>query len=834
MSDYLPLDLSSFCNAPLDLLAGRGTPPSGAVSLRGLPFQVGPADPAASGPRLLAAGAAHAAEPVTLPIGQPAHRVIVLHVLLHSDIADGGPVGQMVAEYRFHLADGTVVAQPVRERFEIAVAGAPWGQLPFVCQPDGQDGKPNREAGPWAGAGNRQTEANQAWPQHFYLWVWQPPDPMQVVESLEVIPHGPAFVIGGVTLGLTDEDPFARDAAVPVIICTTDEVARSGNLDVQVDRGTVTYPFALPAQDPAEFLVDPLSGWGQPQNAAAAPATAQVAATPSATLTVKHGGETLGAVRWGDVTRAGEAADQVVRVRLADTGRNWVHTRVVDADTGETLPCRIHFRTPAGIPYAPHGHHPYAYSNLGSWHNDVGGDLRLGQITYAYIDGTCQGWLPRGEVVVDVARGYEYQPLRTTVTIERGQRELELRLQRTRDLNAERFFSGDTHVHFLSTVGAHLEAAGEGVNVVNLLQSQWGHLFTNTEEFTGEPNVRAGQRTIVYAAQENRQHILGHLTLLGQKQPIMPWCSDGPSESYLGDNLETTLARWADACHAQGGTVVLPHGPNPNGEPAALIATGRADALEFCVHEPYQRREWYRYLNAGYRLPIVGGTDKMTQDVPVGLYRTYVYIPPDEEFTYDAWCRHLRGGNTFVSGGPLLSLTVEGQMPGSTVALPGNGGTVHVRAVATSIFPVRELQLIQQGQVAASVKEPAGARRLELDLELPVTGHTWLAARVADLGDGYTLHHDGWRRGIMAHTSPVYVAVGGDWWLFDAAQAQYMLTLIDGSLQHIRTNSRQFPHDREQVTHAHHHSDHAQWLEEPFHEAAAAIHRRMHALGLAH
>ena len=29
----------------------------------------------------------------------------------------------------------------------------------------------------------------------------------------------------------------------------------------------------------------------------------------------------------------------------------------------------------------------------------------MGQISYAYIDGKCQGWLPRGEVIVDVARG---------------------------------------------------------------------------------------------------------------------------------------------------------------------------------------------------------------------------------------------------------------------------------------------------------------------------------------------------------------------------------------------------------------------------------------------
>ena len=57
-------------------------------------------------------------------------------------------------------------------------------------------------------------------------------------------------------------------------------------------------------------------------------------------------------------------------------------------------------------------------------------------------------------------------------------------------------------------------------------------------------------------------------------------------EAELGGTLETTIADWADAAHAQGGTVVMPHLPNPNGEPAALIATGRADAVEMIRPAP--------------------------------------------------------------------------------------------------------------------------------------------------------------------------------------------------------------------------------------------------------
>src|SRR5205814_3726381 len=98
-------------------------------------------------------------------------------------------------------------------------------------------------------------------------------------------------------------------------------------------------------------------------------------------------------------------------------------------------------------------------------------------------DRRCQDWIPRDEGIGDVARGYEYEPLRTRVETKPGQRELTLHLKRHRHLNQERYFSGHTHVHFLSTQGALTEAAAEDLDVVNLLLSQWGHLFTNTEEF---------------------------------------------------------------------------------------------------------------------------------------------------------------------------------------------------------------------------------------------------------------------------------------------------------------------------------------------------------------
>jgi hypothetical protein len=830
MSDYTPLDLSPLCNAgPADL--GDGPPISpGALTMYGVPFLAGTGDR-----HVVLLGGDVVAEQ-TIPLGVSARSLVFAHRLLESRIPDGDFAGRLCATYVVRYADGEEIELPIRERFEIGIVPAPWGQQALLAKTDTADRLMPRHTGPWGDAGHRQAEVMTPYPETLYLWPWLNPRPDVDIEAVVLRPAGPRLVIAALTLGHLDEPVFNRAGTRPVkiVLPEAEDATSPFAVEVDVDRGAATYPYPLPTSPANAFLDEFFKGWGEPSNTLASPAYVEVAATPSATVEVRNSGDLLGTFRWGDLEHAGELdVGSRLRVTLVDEGRNWVRTTVVDDSTGEPIPCRVHFRSPDGIPFQPHGHHNHVNSDLDSWHMDVGGDLKLGHTPYAYIDGRCEGWLPRGDVLVDVARGYEYEPLRERIVIAPGQQTLELRLHRLTDMRKERYFSGDTHVHFLSTQGAHLEAAGEGLNVVNLLLSQWGHLFTNTEEFTGQASVAPDGETIVYASQENRQHILGHLTLLGLKEPVMPWCSGGAGEAELAGTLETTLSHWADRCHEQGGTVVIPHLPNPNCEPAALIATGRADAVEWLVQDAYMHREYYRYLNMGYRLPLVGGTDKMTSDVPVGIYRTYVHIPDDEPVTYETWCRGLRSGNTFLSGGPLVRLSVDGNPIGSTVTLSGNGGTVEVEADAESVVPFGSLELIVNGEVVAATGGSRLARRLSLRERISVDRHSWIAARCGGIPYFDSIpHHDGWGRKIMAHTSPVYVAVGGEWRMFDPGVAGYLVTLLNGGIDYINERSIQRPAGS--VTHHHGRDDHLAYLAEPFHEAISAIHAKMHEFGIPH
>lgn len=813
MSGYEPIDLSLFGNTPTTDVASEAA--VGLQTFHGLPFEV-----AKSSIVLDARDDA-----VSVPVGRHATHVIVAHRMVESDVLEGGDIGTTVAVYVFHLADGQQVAVPMRERFEIGFLPTWWGGLPFAAFPDNANAMMQRWEGRWELTGGRQTEADQGWPRAWYLWAWVNPSPDVDVELLEIVPKGPRVAIGAMTTSDLAEYPFNRQARRGVLISLAE--GTSEPIDVTVDRGWANYVHPLPDAGADEFLADPLKGFGEPQSRSWKSTFVEIGALPSATVTVRRGDSDVVTANWGELERKGVIDGATARLEIRDPGRNWVRVTVVDDATGEAVPCKVHFRSPDGIPYQPHGHHQQVNSNLGTWHVDVGGDVRLGQVTYAYIDGACEGWLPRGDCIVDIARGYEYEPLRAKVRIDPGQRELTLRLKRWIDMNARGWYSGDTHVHFLSQQGAHAESQGEDLNVVNLLQSQWGALFTNTEEFTGRASVARGGSNIVYVTQENRQHILGHLTLLGLKRPVMPWCTDGPSEAEMGSALEATMSDWADRCHEQGGWVVIPHLPNPNGEPAALIATGRADAVEMLVHGDYNHIEYYRYLNGGYRLPLVGGTDKMTSDVPVGMYRAYVRL--DDEFTYESWCRGMAAGRTFLSGGPMIHFSVDGIQIGDMVSLSGPG-TVEVEAWAESIFPIHTLQIVQRGRVVAATDDPKGARRLELRERVTIDDNTWLAARCG--GPSFTAipHRDGWTRGIFAHTSPVYVACGDEWSMFDEGTARYMLNLVDGCLTYIDTAAPYW--EPGSVTHHHGEDDHIAWLRRPFLEARDAVEKRLAQHGL--
>ena len=328
-------------------------------------------------------------------------------------------------------------------------------------------------------------------------------------------------------------------------------------------------------------------------------------------------------------------------------------------------------------------------------------------------------------------------------------------------------------------------------------------------------------------SQENRQPFFGHMLLLGPPRPVMPWCTDGPPEADLAAWQETTMSDWADRCHEQDGTVVIPHFPLPNGEPATLIATDRADAIEMIVPVAGFHAEYYGYLNAGYRLPLVGGTDKMSlggaRRACIGRTRKF----DDEGFGYEAWCRAVRAAadvpHAAVRSCGSRSTVTRPATPSSSAGRRYRQG----RRAAESIFPVGSLELVLNGEVIAASDEPSGGvARLELRERRPDRRRLWLAVRSG--GPGYfdgPLHRGPWERRIFAHTSPVYVTCGdGEWSRTDPCMGAVHARPDRGGHRAPSVWPR-YPEDR--ITHHHGEVDHGAFLERPFVEALDRVRARL-------
>lgn len=435
------------------------------------------------------------------------------------------------------------------------------------------------------------------------------------------------------------------------------------------------------------------------------------------------------------------------------TAYHTVHVRVNDAATRLPTPVRIRFLTSAGQYLAPFGRvtHPATGDN-----EDVGGNLVLGADRFAYIDGTCEIRLPTEPVTVEVLKGFEYAPVRQTVEVGSGKLTLRLAIGRWTDQRADDWYSGDSRAHFLSPHAALLEGAAEDLAVVNLLA-----LECQSGDRIAVPGILAfsGQYTALEAAGHlvavntlNQHPLLGSLALLHCHRVVYPL--------RFGDRNgldDWSLADWCDQCHRKRGLVVWTNADASREQESGALSEaladavlGKVDTLEATSLQPPIIDLWYRLLNTGIQIPLVGGSGKTSNCQALGGVRTYARMKAGEEFSLRSWIEAVRAGRTVVTNGPLISFTVDEADPGSRIELAAPG-SLQITATATGAWPLDRLEIVANGEVVAEIESAGRAFStiLETELQLPEGG--WIAARC----QGSTPLHD------YAHTSPVYVCTDG-------------------------------------------------------------------------
>ena len=203
------------------------SPTLGRQSLLGLPFLVGQDDGEPDGACFIDLKGGDAPGRCRGQAAPPL-RVVFAHRLLESKLAEGGPLGVDVAEYVFHLADGSVERAAIRERFEIAGLSGRGGLggragMPYLAVPDhGAEPMP-RTSGPWDAMGRRQFEAESGTRRSTTTsGHGRTPAAEQSIDAIEIVPKGPRFLVVGITLGSVDENPLVRTGRRPVKLVLKD------------------------------------------------------------------------------------------------------------------------------------------------------------------------------------------------------------------------------------------------------------------------------------------------------------------------------------------------------------------------------------------------------------------------------------------------------------------------------------------------------------------------------------------------------------------------------------------------------------------------------------
>jgi hypothetical protein len=421
-----------------------------------------------------------------------------------------------------------------------------------------------------------------------------------------------------------------------------------------------------------------------------------------------------------------------------------VHLRITDAATKKPLPVRLRVTDEAGNYYAPLGRLAVFACGPGE---DVGGSVRLGKDNFAHIDGSCEIALPAETPLrIRAFHGPEWTPLDQTVTLGPGKMALRFEMTRWCDWKADGWTRTDSRCHFLAPHAALLEAAAEDVDVVNLLACVHRFLARDGNTYPAIPNLTAfsGQTPAVSADGRevfvntfNTHPSLGKLGLLNCHRVVYPLAfggAEGPDDWSLCD--------WADQCHRKDGVVVWCEAFRdglPGGEALIALILGKVDAIEF---DPHPRGRpflpWvYHLWNAGFLVPLVGGSGKDSNRGVVGAVRTYQVNRGRQPVGCDPTQAADAAGSPFITNGPLVRFAVDG---------------TRITASAESITPFDKLEIVANGQVIASTPATPGPR-YSATLGLDHLQPGWVAARAIG-GAGSIFYPD---QPAFAHTSPVVV-----------------------------------------------------------------------------
>ena len=280
-------------------------------------------------------------------------------------------------------------------------------------------------------------------------------------------------------------------------------------------------------------------------------------------------------------------------------------------------------------------------------------------------------------------------------------------------------------------------ARAAGLGVISVLI--WtGDLSRRAESFSGRDDPASTSDLIVHPDVEISglpAAPTGHLMLLGLTPPLDPVLWEGRSSVAIVERLRSQrpqlLIGMAHAGWPDPDGLAFPADAGAPLELPVHAARGDLDFIEFELALPKQPENldwialstWVRLQNAGFRIPLVSGSDYPCGNKVPGNTRSYVLV--DGVPTYRKYLEAIRKGRVTMAiyGDDRLDLRIGAARIGDEVR---TGRSVTLR-IDSNLAHAGEIRVVVNGETAATVRVAAGPQIHALELKLP--GSAWIHLR---------------------------------------------------------------------------------------------------------
>ena len=453
-----------------------------------------------------------------------------------------------------------------------------------------------------------------------------------------------------------------------------------------------------------------------------------------------------------------------------------VHLKIIDETDGRPVPARVLLRAADGVCRVP----------------EEAPLLEIGRDTWFMSPGSSSIEVPAGKTELRVERGKEYLRVKSSFEIEENQSlERIVRLKRWIDMRARGYMSAENHLHLSpKTVGAF--CAAEDLNFGTVLQWWFRPQFGVPEGIGHIRNLSFGGVTVPTTVFDTElEYQWGALYFIGLPNPC-PF-PDEPGKPNLAGAFYAR-ERGTLNCY-QGGW---------SREVLIDALLGLVDVVNICNNNFHLHRfqprnrysnllnvegfpvypdtpegmlsmnleTYYRLLNCGLKLAAGAGSATGVKESPAGFNRAYVRCFAGDGV--EEMLEHWRRGRNFVTNGPMLFLRGPNDLrPGDSLELAGPGTELELEIEAISDYPLRSVEVVVNGEVAASLSLAQEQTHLAQKVTVPITESAWICARATDLDYLLTDHelafYDQPPEGLyalanrlrFAHTSPIYVKLAG-------------------------------------------------------------------------